>query len=88
MCWTRHHHGNSLSVSSIHGGTEQNQEADWIVIPDSHPALVSHEQFASAKSKRENRRTSHGGQSYRVGQGANSRYLLSGLIQCDRCGHY
>lgn len=70
------------------GGAEQNREADWIVIPDAHPALVTREQFESAKSKRESRRTSHGGQSYRVGKGANSRYLLSGLIQCDRCGHY
>ena len=70
------------------GGAEQNREADWIVIPDAHPALITRELFDDARSKRENRRTSHGGQSYRVGQGAKSRYLLSGLIQCDRCGHY
>ena len=70
------------------GGAEQNLEADWIVIPDAHPALITREQFESAKSKREDRRKSHSGQSFRVGQGAKSSYLLTGLIQCDRCGHY
>ena len=70
------------------GGAEQNREADWIVITDAHPALIPREQFELAKTKREARRASHGEQSYRVGQGAKSCYLLSGLIQCDRCGHY
>lgn len=70
------------------GGAEQNGEADWIVIPNAHPALITREQFDTARAKREDRRKSHGGQSYRVGQGAQSQYLLSGLIQCDRCGHY
>ncbi len=70
------------------GGAEQNLEADWIVIPDAHPALITREQFESAKDKREERRKSHNGQSFRVGQGAKSSYLLTGLIQCDRCGHY
>jgi len=81
--------GKAVRRNSIPGGgAEQNLEADWIVIPDAHPALITREQFDSAKCKREDRRTCHSGQSYRVGQGANSRYLLSGLIQCDRCGHY
>ena len=70
------------------GGAEQNREADWIVIPDAHPALVTRELFEMAKTKREDRRKSHSGQSFRVGQGAKSSYLLTGLIQCDRCGHY
>jgi len=70
------------------GGAEQNGEADWIVIPDAHPALITREQFELAKAKREDRRKSHSGQSFRVGQGAKSSYLLTGLIQCDRCGHY
>ena len=70
------------------GGAEQNREDDWIVIPDAHPALITREQFELAKAKREDRRKSHSGQSFRVGQGAKSSYLLTGLIQCDRCGHY
>jgi DNA invertase Pin-like site-specific DNA recombinase len=70
------------------GGAEQNREADWIVIPDAHPALITREQFDLARVKREDRRKSHSGQSFRVGQGAKSSYLLTGLIQCDRCGHY
>jgi len=70
------------------GGAEQNREADWIVIPAAHPALITREQFELARTKREDRRKTHTGPSYRVGKGAKSRYLLSGLIQCDRCGHY
>lgn len=70
------------------GGAEQNLEADWIVISDAHPALITREQFELAKAKREDRRKSHSGQSFRVGKGAKSSYLLTGLIQCDRCGHY
>jgi len=70
------------------GGAEQNREDDWIVIPDAHPALITRDQFELARVKREDRRKSHSGQSFRVGQGAKSSYLLTGLIQCDRCGHY
>jgi len=70
------------------GGAEQNREDDWIVIPSAHPALITREQFELARTKREDRRKTHSGQSYRVGQGAKSRYLLTGLIQCDRCQHY
>ena len=68
-----------------------NPEADWIRVPDSHPGLVSRRLFELAQEARETRPTSQRqrGRSQRtVGgwNGARSRFLLSGLIQCARCG--
>ena len=68
-----------------------NPEADWIRVPDSHPPLVSRRLFELAQEARETRPTSkrQRGRSHRtVGgwNGSRSRFLLSGLIQCARCG--
>jgi DNA invertase Pin-like site-specific DNA recombinase len=68
-----------------------NPVADWIRVPDSHPPLVSRRLFEMAQEARETRPTSERqrGQSRRtVGGwvGSRSRFLLSGLIQCARCG--
>lgn len=68
-----------------------NPEEDWIRIPDTHPPLVSRRIFELARTVRESRATSKAqrGQNPRVTggwTGQRARFLLSGLIQCARCG--
>lgn len=68
-----------------------NPEADWIRIPDAHPALVSHRLAVNAQRVRTEREVSiqQTGQNPRVvggWVGKRSRFLLSGLITCGRCG--
>lgn len=70
------------------GGAEQNREEDWVIVPDAHPALISRAQFETAKTKRDERRQRIGINTFRMGHGAKSTYLLTGLIQCTHCGHY
>jgi len=69
-----------------------NAESDWIVIRDAHPALVPRRLFEQARSAREARPTSASqrGLSRRPTGGWNgtrSRFVLSGLLQCARCGN-
>ncbi len=69
-----------------------NAESDWIIIRDAHPALVSRRLFEQARSAREARPTSASqrGQSRKPTGGWNgtrSRFILSGLLQCARCGN-
>jgi DNA invertase Pin-like site-specific DNA recombinase len=68
-------------------GPEHNAEDDWIVVPDTHEPLVPRELFEQARSIREKRRDKLGIETYRNGHGANSTFLLSGLIVCAHCGH-
>ncbi len=68
-----------------------NPEVDWIRIPDAHPALVSHRLAVNAQRVRTEREASiqQTGQNPRVvggWVGKRSRFLLSGLITCGRCG--
>ncbi|MBK8009741.1 MAG: recombinase family protein [Deltaproteobacteria bacterium] len=68
-----------------------NPEVDWIRIPDAHPALVSHRLAVNAQRVRTEREVSiqQTGQNPRVvggWVGKRSRFLLSGLIVCGRCG--
>ena len=71
-----------------HGGraVEENDPADWIVTRDTHPAIISRQEWARARAKR-TERCKHYPHSYRRGRGARSEYLLTGLIGCARCGH-
>ena len=82
---------------------ERNDEADWIVIPDAHPPLVSRRTFDAAREQLVQREASRGqrGINPRTGQtvtdsvvGANggwtgpkAKFLLSQLCSCARCGH-
>jgi site-specific DNA recombinase len=65
---------------------EDNDEADWIVTRDSHPAIVTRRLFEMARTLRLERRKRYP-HSYRRGRGATSDYLLTGLLICSRCGH-
>lgn len=69
-------------------GPEQNHESDWLIIPDTHPPLIDRELFARARERRNTRRAQLGESHWRSGRGANSPFLISGMIQCARCGHY
>ncbi len=65
---------------------DRNGEQDWIVTRDAHAAIVPRAMFEKSKAlRRERRRRST--QTYRGGRGAKSRYLLTGVIVCERCGH-
>ena len=70
---------------------EPNAEEDWVVIRDAHPALIDRALWVRAKEVREGRATSKAqkGKSRRVvggWTGKRSRFLLSGLVTCGRCG--
>ncbi len=68
-----------------------NPEEDWILVRDTHEGLVSRQLFELAREARESRPTAQKqrGKNSRVTggwKGQRSRFLLSGLIQCARCG--
>ena len=68
-----------------------NPQEDWIIVPDSHPALVSRRIFDRARQVREARPGSKGQRGTnprRIGgwRGQRARYLLTGLASCARCG--
>ncbi len=95
MVWNRRTMAKFHSISSNRAvvrpkvgrlSVEDNDEADWIVTQESHPAIISRSTFELAKSIRCARRKSHT-HNYRRGQGAKSDYLLTGVIACGCCGH-
>lgn len=68
-------------------GQQKNGRENWIVHKDAHPVIISRSQFEQVQTKkRSTARHGYAG-SYRCGKGANSPYLLSGLIHCSNCGH-
>ena len=72
-----------------------NDESDWLVVRDAHPALVSRRVFERARQRREDRPSSieqrgsnprlkaHG----KTWNGQRSRFILSGLLTCRLCGN-
>ena len=68
-------------------GLHRNGREDWIVHKDAHPAIITRSRFEQVQGKMRST-TRHGNAgSYRCGRGANSPYLLAGLIHCSHCGH-
>lgn len=68
-----------------------NPSEDWITVRDVHPALVSRRVFERARDVRTRKPTSvlQTGQNPRVvggWKGQRSRFLLSGIAFCARCG--
>ncbi len=59
----------------------RNPEDEWRVVEDAHPAIVTKDRWEKA-NKANKRRSSHklNGHSY------HSRYLLTGMIKCSKCG--
>ena len=58
-----------------------NDQSEWIVIPDAHPAIVSEELFRKANVQKEPRPTKPNQFYYR------GTYLLTGLVKCVHCGY-
>lgn len=65
-----------------------NDEADWIVVPNSHEEIISRKVFERAKSIRLGRPVSANQVGVPKGgwTGARSRFILSGLVRCSICG--
>ncbi len=57
-----------------------NQESQWVIADNAHPAIISEELFNKANSS--NRRRFASGSAQIV----KSEYLLSGLMKCSHCG--
>ncbi|MCI0350415.1 MAG: recombinase family protein [Acidobacteriales bacterium] len=84
--------GHAVERKQVHGARlEPNGKADWMIVPDAHPALIPRRTFEQAQRIREGKPTSEKqrGKERVVGgwNGARSRFVLSGLIRCGLCGH-
>ena len=88
--------GRAVERETVHGARlVPNDESDWIVVRDAHAALISRRVFEQARQRRESRPSSieqrgqdprlkaHG----RTWNGQRSRFILSGLLTCSRCGN-
>ncbi len=64
----------------------ENAQADWIVVAGAHEGLVTASTFDRAQELMGARRNATSERNFRRGSGLRSPYLLSGLIQCGRCG--
>ncbi len=71
----------------LSGIQRPNPEEDWIVIPDTHEALISRETFAEASRMRREKETSKHCRNLLLGRGRTSSFLLAGLIRCTLCGN-
>jgi hypothetical protein len=84
--------GRAVERSDVYGARlVPNPKEDWIIIGATHPGLVSHRLFEQARRVRESRATSQkqrGRNPRLVGgwRGQRARYLLTGLVECGRCG--
>ncbi len=82
--------GRATERRDVHGARlVPNPQADWIRIENAHPPLVSRRLFEMARDARETRPTSKRQRGIQVSggwKGKRSRFLLSGLVHCSRCG--
>jgi hypothetical protein len=67
---------------------EPNGEEDWIVVRNSHPAIIDRGTFEQAEQVRKRRAGGRTGQVHRNGWGEKLGYLLTGLVTCAECGHH
>ena len=97
MVWNRRASGKFHSITGgrakerkgVHTNTLiWNDESDWEVINDSHPAIIDQKTFKEIQKLRQNRSVKRGSEPYRVGRARNSVYLLSGLLVCTHCQHH
>ncbi|UCE61332.1 MAG: recombinase family protein, partial [Phycisphaerales bacterium] len=86
--------GRVVERESVHGARlVPNNESDWLVVRDVHPALISRRVFEQARQRRENQPSSieqrgknlRGRTNGRIGNGLRSRFILSGLLTCSLC---
>jgi hypothetical protein len=87
--------GQAVDRQQVHGHRlVPNDKADWIIVRDAHPAIVSRRLFELAKDRLDNnissleqrgvdpRLKTHG----KTWNGKRSRFILSGLLKCCLCG--
>jgi DNA invertase Pin-like site-specific DNA recombinase len=84
--------GHAIERKQAHGARlEPNGKADWMIVPNAHPALISRRTFDQAQRIREGKPASESqlGKERITGgwNGARSRFILSGLIRCEVCGN-
>jgi DNA invertase Pin-like site-specific DNA recombinase len=84
--------GHAIERKQVHGARlEPNGKADWMVVPNAHPALIPRRTFEQAQRIREGKPASESqlGKERITGgwNGARSRFILSGLIRCEVCGN-
>ena len=61
------------------------QTDECVVVEDAHPALVSKERWRKCQEILASK--AKGTTPKRTGRGARSKYLLTGLVKCARCGY-
>lgn len=85
-------HGRPVERRDAYGARlVPNDRSDWVVVPDTHEALIPRRTWQLAQAVREGRpaSASQRDQPKRpVGgwNGMRARFLLSGLVRCGRCG--
>ena len=65
----------------------KNDQSDWIVVPNTHPAIIDREQFERVQAQIRERGRTKTGESFRSGRSKDAPYLLTGLARCAKCGH-
>ncbi len=97
MVWNRtsfgkfHRISNGAAVQTKYfpgQGCYQNSPEDWIVHRNNHSAIVSRTEFDQAQKRRGDTEKFGLANTCNVGRGANSPFLLTGLIFCGRCNHH
>ena len=58
----------------------RNDAEDWVIVEDAHPAIISKELWDRANNVNRLEKKRRNGHTY------FSRYLLTGLVKCSRCG--
>ncbi len=65
--------------------SDVNDEKDWIVVEHQHTPLIAKETWEAAQREMTLRAGTITPEQLRTARG-NSRYILSGLVRCERCG--
>ncbi|MEE9269757.1 MAG: recombinase family protein [Candidatus Krumholzibacteria bacterium] len=62
-------------------------ERDWIIIPDTHEAIIDRTLFEKAQQIMKARAVTRRSTPYRTGRAVKAPYLLTGLFDCECCEH-
>ena len=96
MVWNRRTYAKFFRVSKERatprlrhqlGRGERNPETDWIVVANTHEALIPKTLFDATQALRAGREGDTNVKAARGGRAKTSPFLLSGLIKCTDCGH-
>ncbi len=84
-------HGRPVERRDPHGARlVPNDKRDWVIVRDTHEAIVPRRTWELAQEIRQGKPASSsqvsGGRPVGGWQGMRARFLLSGLVRCERCG--